>query len=85
MPLVDLDLDLGDVLLELDVVLFHPGDGAEDLVDGRCLTAEHAEVGSVDPDRDRLARAGEHLPDPLLEVRQHVAERRAWSACRSIT
>ena len=37
------------------------------------LLAQDVEILAVDADDDRVARPGQHLPDPLLEVGLHVA------------
>ena len=70
---VDLDIHLGDVLLEVDVVLddaVDPGDGLADLLG---LVPQDLEVGAADADDDGLAAAGQDLADALLEIGLDVA------------
>ena len=69
---VDLHLELGDVLDELDVLLDHAVDVGEDRLDLIGLGPQHVEVRAEDADHDGVARAGQHLADAFLEVGLHV-------------
>jgi hypothetical protein len=71
---IDFDPDLGDVVLEVRGVLADTGDLAEDGVDLLGLFPEELQVLAEDADGDGVAGAGQDLPDPLLQVREHVAE-----------
>ena len=50
-----------------------PGTDVESLLDLLGQLLEDAQVGSVDADDDRVARARQHLADALLEVGLDVA------------
>ena len=52
---VDLDLDLGDVGLELDVLIHHAVDRSEDLADLIRLRPDHLEIVAEDAHHDRVA------------------------------
>ena len=71
---VDRDLDLGHVVLELDVLLDDAVDAAHQVLDvvrgGRAASSRSSPKIFTTM---RLARAGEHLADPLLQVGLHVA------------
>ena len=58
---VDLHPDLGDVVLEVHVVLADAGDLLQDGVDLLRLLPEHVQVLAEDADRDGIAGAGQDL------------------------
>ena len=50
-----------------------PVDPRERLPDLLRLVAQDVQIGAVDAHDDRLARSGQHLSDPLLQIGLHVA------------
>ncbi len=65
---VDAHLHLGDLGLRLRLQARRALDGGERVVDLLRLGPQDGGVGAVDADDDRVAGAGEDLPDPLLQV-----------------
>ena len=72
---VDLDLDLRNVVLELDVQVDEAVDLGDDVPAPRppCCRRTSRSVAE-DAHDDRLARARQHLVDPLVQVGLDVAE-----------
>ena len=70
---VDRDLDLRDVQQPLGLDVDGPLDARHGVLDLVRLRAQHLQVRSVDAHHDGVARPGQDLLDPLLEVGLHVA------------
>ena len=71
---VRLDLDLGQLRLVLHLRVGEARDPLEGGAELLGLGPQDLEVGALDPDDDRMAGAGQHLPDPLLQVGLDVGD-----------
>ncbi len=70
---IDLDLDLRDIRVQLHLRFDETVDALHQPLHLGCLLGEDVEVVAEHADDDCIARAGEHLPDPLLQVGLDVA------------
>ena len=68
------DLQLRHAFLELHVGIADPVDLRERVSHLVRLAVDEIEIRPEDAHDDRLARAGDHLVDPLVQVRLHVVE-----------
>ena len=70
---VDLDLDLGGLHLQLGVQIDETRDTSKGVLHIRGLGSQGLEVRSEDPDDDGVARPGQNLANPFLQIGLYVA------------